>query len=181
MKGISNTSVPSIDNIYLIGMMGSGKTVTGKVLAEFLNYSFVDLDAEIQKKEGRSIPEIFASSGEAYFRDTESSMLEYFSKKKHQVIATGGGIVLRKENAQRMKMTGKVVLLKASAQSLWQRVRYSKDRPLLNKPDPFGALEQILNDRAGFYEDACHFSLMTDGKIAEDVANEIQELLRTKV
>ena len=181
MKGTSKTLVSSTDNIYLIGMMGSGKTVTGKALAGFLDYEFVDLDSEIQKHEERSIPEIFATSGEAYFRDAESSALEQASKKKYQVIATGGGIVLREENVRRMKMTGKVVLLKASAQSLWQRVRYSRDRPLLNKPDPFGALEQILNDRAGFYEKACHLSVSTDGKIADDVAGEIREMLRTQV
>ena len=161
-------------------MMGSGKTVTGKALAEFLDFPFVDLDAEIQSQEGRSIPEIFAGSGEAYFRDVEASVLEKISKKNKQVIATGGGIVLRDENVRRMKMTGKVALLKASAESLWQRVRYSKDRPLLNKPDPFGALEQILNDREIFYEKACHFSVVTDGKIAEDVAVELQQLLRTR-
>lgn len=158
--------------------MGSGKTVTGKALAGFLDYDFVDLDAEIQKREGRSIPEIFESSGEPYFRRVETEVLEQASKKKYQVIATGGGIVLREENVRCLKMTGTVVLLKASAQSLWQRVRYSKDRPLLNKPDPFGTLEQILNDRADFYEKACHFSVPTDGKIADDVASEIREMLR---
>ena len=167
-------------NIYLIGMMGSGKTETGKVLADLLDYVFVDLDAEIRVKGGRSIPEIFTGSGEPYFRDVESSVLEHFSKKARQVIATGGGIVLREENVRRMKKTGKVVLLKASAESLWQRVRYSKDRPLLNKPDPFGALRQILNDREIFYEKASHFSILTDGKITEDVASEIREMLRTR-
>ena len=161
-------------------MMGSGKTATGKVLADQLDYKFVDLDAEIHAKEGRSIPEIFGSSGEPYFRDVESSVLEHFSKKEGQVIATGGGIVLREENVRRMKKTGKVVLLKASAESLWQRVRYSQDRPLLNKPDPFGALQQILSDRGIFYENACHFSVPTDGKIADDVASEIREILRTR-
>jgi shikimate kinase len=161
-------------------MMGSGKTVTGEVLADLLDHSFVDLDAEIRAKEGRSIPEIFEGSGELYFRDAESAVLEHFSKQDGQVIATGGGIVLREENVRRMKKTGKVVLLKASAESLWQRVRCSKDRPLLNKPDPFGALQQILSDRGSFYENACNFSVMTDGKIAEDVATEIQEMLRTR-
>lgn len=167
-------------NIYLIGMMGSGKTATGKVLAGMLDYAFVDLDAEIQAKEGRTIPEIFASSGEPYFRDVESSVLEHFSRKKGQVIATGGGLVLREENVRCMKKTGQVVLLKASAESLWQRVRYSKDRPLLNKPDPFGTLQRILTDRESFYENACHFSVLTDGKIADDVASEIQEMLRSR-
>ena len=161
-------------------MMGSGKTVTGKALADLLDYAFVDLDAEIQAKEGRSIPEIFSGSGEHCFRDVESSVLEDLSKQSGQVIATGGGIVLRDENVRRMKKTGKVVLLKASAESLWQSVRYSKDRPLLNKPDPFGALQQILGDRQVFYEDACHFSVLTDGKIADDVASEIREMLRSR-
>jgi shikimate kinase len=168
------------DNIYLIGMMGSGKTETGKVLADLLDYAFVDLDTKIRVKEGRPIPEIFAGSGEPYFRDVESSVLEHYSKQNGRVIATGGGIVLREENVRRMKETGKVVLLKASAESLWQRVRYSKERPLLNKPDPFGALQQILSDREIFYENACHFSVLTDSKIAEDVANEIQKMLRLK-
>ncbi|MFH1208194.1 MAG: shikimate kinase [Candidatus Omnitrophota bacterium] len=166
------------DNIYLIGMMGSGKTVTGKALAERLGYAFVDLDVEIQAKEGRSIPEIFAGFGEPYFRNAESSVLEHFSKQAKQVIATGGGIVLREENVRRMKETGKVVRLDASVESLWQRVRYSKDRPLLNKPDPLGALRQILSDRGAFYEKASHFSVLTDGKRAEDVANEILKMLR---
>ena len=161
-------------------MMGSGKTVTGKTLADFLGDIFVDLDAEIQTREGRSIPEIFAGSGELYFRNAESSALEHFSKRSGQVIATGGGIVLREENVRCMKETGTVVLLKASAQSLWQRVRHSKDRPLLNKPDPFGALQQILSDRETFYEKACHFPVLTDGKIAEDVAIEIQKILRPR-
>ena len=168
------------ENIYLIGMMGSGKTVTGEVLADLLDDVFVDLDAEIQAKEGRPIPEIFAASGEPYFRDVESSVLEHFSKQRGQVIATGGGIVLREDNVRRMKKTGKVVLLKASAESLWRRVRSAKDRPLLNKPDPLGALRQILNDREVLYENACHFSVMTDGEIAEDVAMEIQEMLRVR-
>lgn len=168
------------ENIYLIGMMGSGKTETGRILADLLNCAFVDLDGEIQAKEGRSISEIFTASGEPYFRDVESSVLEHFSKKGGQVIATGGGIVLREANVRRMKETGKVVLLKTSAESLWQRVRYSKDRPLLNKPDPFGTLQQILRDREAFYENACHFSAPTDGKISEDVASGIQKMLRPK-
>jgi len=172
--------VANTGNIYLIGMMGSGKTVTGKVLADLLGDAFVDLDAEIQTKEGRSISEIFAGSGELYFRDVESSILEHFSKQDGQVIATGGGIVLSEENVRRMKKTGKVVLLKASAESLWQRVQYSKDRPLLNSPDPFGSLQQILGDRGTFYENACHFSVLTDGKIYEDVASEIREMLRSR-
>ena len=169
-----------MSNVYLVGMMGSGKTVTGKALSGLLGDVFVDLDAAIEARERRPISEIFAGSGESYFRDVETSVLEHFSKQNNQVIATGGGIVLREENVRCMKGSGQVVLLKASAETLWQRVRYSKDRPLLNKPDPFAALRQILLDREGFYEKACHFTVLTDGKIADDVAREIQQMVRAR-
>lgn len=88
--------------------------------------------------------------------------------------------MLREENVQLMKETGDAVWLKASAESLWQRVRYSKDRPLLHKPDPFGTLRQILSDRGSLYENACHLSVLTDGKIGEDVASEILKMLRSR-
>jgi len=161
-------------------MMGSGKTMTGKALAAQLGYAFVDLDAEIQTKEGCSIAEIFAQKGEPYFREVESSVLKDFSKKARQVIATGGGIALREANVQLIRETGTPCLLQASAKSLWERVRYSKDRPLLNKPNPYEALKQILKDRKNSYEKACFFSVQTDGKTAEDVASEIQEKIRLK-
>ena len=169
-----------MNNIYLIGMMGSGKSVTGKALAGMMGRSFVDLDSEIVKKENRTIADIFAKDGEAYFRNVETAVLKEFSRKKEFVFAAGGGIVLREENVKRMKETGKVVLLKASAKTLWQRLRFSTDRPLLNKPDPLGAIEQILADRETFYEKACDFAVETDGKLAEDVALEIQENLKAK-
>ena len=167
------------NNIYLVGMMGSGKSVTGKALAALLDAAFVDLDAAIEEEQARAISEIFAEFGEPYFRKLEATILEYFSLQSGQVIATGGGIVLREENVRCMKNTGTVVLLKASAETLWQRVRYSQDRPLLNKPDPLGTLRQILDDREDFYQKACDFAVVTDGKIAEDVAEEIREHLRS--
>lgn len=160
-------------------MMGSGKSVTGRALAAFCDAAFVDLDSEIEKKEERTIPEIFAQSGESSFRDIESAVLENFSGKTRQVIATGGGIILRPGNVQRMKETGTVVLLDASVKTLWQRLQYSKDRPLLNKPDPFGTLTQILNDRELLYKKACHLAVPTDGKSAEDVAWEIQKVVKS--
>ena len=159
--------------------MGSGKSVTGKALAAMSDASFVDLDSEIELKEERTIPEIFAHSGESCFRDIESAVLETFSARSRQVIATGGGIILRPENVKRMKETGTVVLLDASAKTLWQRLQYSKGRPLLNKPDPLGALTQILNDREHLYKKACHVAVPTDGKSAEDVALEIRKMVKS--
>ncbi len=166
-------------NIYLIGMMGSGKSATGRVLAAMREAAFVDLDSEIERIEGRPIAAIFAQSGEPYFRDVESAVLQEFSGKTGRVFATGGGIILRPANVDRMKGTGTVVLLKASAKTLWQRLQYSKDRPLLNKPDPLGTLTQIFNDREALYERACHIAVPTDGKSAEDVAQEIQKMVKS--
>lgn len=168
----------SPNNIYLIGMMGSGKSATGKALAALLDYEFVDLDATIVEKEERTIPEIFSQSGEPYFRSVESTLLREQAAKKNTVVATGGGIILREENVRGMRFSGKVILLAASADTLWQRLRYSKDRPLLNKPDPLGALQQILNDREALYENACDFKVVTDGKLADDVAEDILKVLR---
>jgi len=166
-------------NIYLIGMMGSGKSVTGKALAVLCDASFVDLDNEIEKEEGRAVSEIFAKSGEPYFRRVESAVLENFSRKNNQVIAAGGGIILSSVNVHRIKETGTVILLDASAITLWRRLQHSKGRPLLNKPDPFETLTQILNDREPLYKKACHFSVSTDGKSAEDVAQEIRKVVKS--
>ena len=160
--------------------MGSGKSVTGKALASRLSLSFVDLDFEIEKKEGRSINDIFAQSGEPYFRNVEAAVLAEFSKKKNYVFAAGGGIVLREENIRRMKETGRVILLKTSAKTLWQRLQYSMNRPLLKRPDPLGELEQILADREVFYEKAADLTVLTDGKLADDVAADIQKSLEAK-
>jgi shikimate kinase len=167
-------------NIYLIGMMGSGKSVTGEALASDLGWAFVDLDTEIEKKENRSIADIFARDGEAYFRGVETAVLKELSGRKKHVFATGGGIILREENVRQMRETGRIILLQASAKTLWRRLQYATNRPLLNKPDPYGTLVQILADRESLYEKACYFSVMTDGKLAEDVAREIREILRVR-
>lgn len=169
------------ENIYLIGMMGCGKSVTGRILAVFLNYGFTDFDNEIENLEKRKITEIFAQSGEPYFRDVESAILERCSKYSQRVFATGGGIVLRDKNVQLMKKTGTVVLLQTSAETLWQRLSYSKNRPLLNRPDPLGTLRQILSDRERIYQEACDFSVVTDGKIPNDVAQDIFHVLKSKL
>ncbi len=161
-------------------MMGSGKSITGKSLATLMRYPFVDLDAEIEKNQKRSISEIFAKEGEKFFREEERKTLQFFSEKPSSVVATGGGIILLERNVIRMRETGTVVYLKASVQALWQRVRYSTDRPLLNKPDPLGTLRQILEDREPLYQSSCHFSVLTDEKTPEEVARDIFEVLLTR-
>ena len=143
-----------MSNIYLVGMMGSGKTVTGRHLAVLLNYGFVDLDENIQDKLHRTISDIFEKEGEPFFRKEEAGVLKEVSGIGRRVIATGGGTVLLPENVTRMKSTGKVVYLETSLELLWQRVRGKKDRPLLKQSDPRQSLEMIFAARRPLYEQA---------------------------
>src|SRR3990167_7279780 len=110
-------------NIYLIGMMGSGKSVTGKALADMMKLKFVDLDSVLAEKTGSSISEIFESKGETHFRNLEAQILDKtVSQENHAVIATGGGIVVRPENVRIMKETGRVVYLKTGMECLKERL-----------------------------------------------------------
>src|SRR5688572_7312409 len=103
-----------MNNLYLIGMMGSGKSVTGKKLAEILGTLFIDLDERVQDRTRRKITDIFEKDGEAYFRQQETAALAEVCKEGPAVIATGGGTILSAENVERMKATGKVVFLETS-------------------------------------------------------------------
>ncbi len=161
-------------NIYLIGMMGSGKSSTGKALAKTLGCAFIDLDEALETKSGRTISEIFQKEGEPYFRNEESKILQEMSGQGPAVMATGGGIVLRPENIKQMKTTGQVIYLKTSIDWLWKRVQKESHRPLLKVQDPRAALEKILNDRRDLYEKAGDLALITDGKTPDEVAETIR-------
>ena len=165
-------------NIYLIGMMGSGKSVTGRRLAALLGFTFLDLDEQIQKKTGLTIPEIFSKEGETFFRDRESEILKDASKGDLRVVATGGGAVLRSSNVELMRVTGKTVFLETSPGILWDRVRDKKDRPLLHSGQPQEKLLEIYAYRLPIYKGAADLTVNTDGKTAAAVAEEIQELIR---
>jgi len=160
-------------NVYLVGMMGSGKTTTGKALAKMLGVRFVDLDEQIVERVGRSINDIFKMEGELYFRNVESELLLQVSKDSNQIVATGGGIVINPSNSARMKSTGLVVYLKTGLDALWQRVKAKTDRPLLSTSDPRKALEGLHSERTPLYEENSDQTFLTDGKSPEAVALEI--------
>lgn len=141
-------------NLYLIGMMGSGKTTIGKLLAERIGYRFFDTDATIESVAGQSIPEIFAESGESGFRDLESQVLAELSAYGHLAIATGGGIVLRRTNWSRLHY-GLTVWLDVPVGQLYQRLQSeSENRPLLQTADPQGRLQELLEQRRSLYAQA---------------------------
>lgn len=162
-------------NVYLIGMMGSGKTTTGRALAKLLAASFIDLDERIVQKAGRSINDIFKLEGEASFRKQENEALSNVLTLENQVVATGGGIVIHPENRMRLKRAGAVIYLKANLDTLWQRVERKTDRPLLAVDRPREMFAQLFKTREPFYKEAAECVIMTDGKSPETVAKEIYE------
>lgn len=159
------------DNIILIGMMGTGKSTVGSLLAAETGHELVDLDLEIQCKAGSTIPEIFANKGEAFFRELENAVLREVLQRDRVILATGGGCVLRAENCKEMAANGWVVSLKADAESIISRVGDDPNRPLLAG----GVRERVvrlLEERRGAY-DFAHCTVDTAGKSAADVASEI--------
>jgi len=160
--------------------MGSGKSVTAERLAAKLGLPWTDMDALIEKKAGRLIPNIFSSEGEARFRELESSALESLDTGKPEIVATGGGIVTRPENIAWMKKNGKVIYLESSIETLFKRTRRAANRPLLSGADPKESLQRIFSERKALYEASADLRIVTDGKTADQVAAEIQAALEKK-
>jgi shikimate kinase len=141
-------------NVYLIGMMGSGKSTVGSELAAQLRFQFFDTDGLVEQVGGSSIAQIFAEHGEAYFRDLETQVLAQLSSYTRLVIATGGGIVLRPKNWSYLHH-GLTVWLDVAPELIWQRLRRDPgQRPLLQTPDPQAALYKLMQEREPFYAQA---------------------------
>ncbi|BAY12442.1 shikimate kinase [Calothrix sp. NIES-2098] len=140
-------------NLYLIGMMGSGKTTVGRLLAKHLGYGFVDTDDVIVQAAGKSINQVFAESGEAAFRQLESDVLAQVCAFTKLTIATGGGIVLRQENWGYLHH-GLIVWLDAPVDLLYSRLQEDTTRPLLQDVDPQGKLRSLLEQRQPLYSQA---------------------------
>ncbi len=137
--------------VVLVGMMGSGKSTIGSRLAARLGLRFVDADAEIELAAGMSIPDIFASRGEAEFRAGERRVIARLLGQGSQVIATGGGAFMSEETRQRMAQSAVSVWLKADPDTLMRRVRKRSNRPLLQTEDPEGTLRRLLDERSPVY------------------------------
>ncbi len=164
-------------NIYLIGMMGAGKTVTGEALADELNMKFIDLDEEIVKKVKMNINDIFETRGEPYFRRLEKESLNVAAKIRDRVIATGGGIVLDPDNVMLMKETGFVIYLQAPLEILWERIRNKADRPLLKVSNPQEVFAKLFLQRKRLYESIHDHAVNTQQKQPVQLAREIINLL----
>lgn len=164
--------MPQQKNIVLIGFMGTGKSSVGKIVAKRLNLKFLDIDSIIEKTTGMKISEIFARFGERRFRDLESEVVKLVSSKEGAVISTGGGVVVREKNIETLKRTGVVFWLKASEETIYERVKDCKDRPLLQVENPLQKIRELLKKRTPLYEKA-DFMIDTDGALPEEVAEKI--------
>lgn len=166
-----------MSNICLIGFMGSGKSTVAKALAKELDKKVIDMDFEIEREEGRSIIDIFAEEGEAYFRDLETSYLERLQGKKNKIISTGGGIVMREKNVKLLQRIGSVVFLQADVAHIYKNVKKNTTRPLLQVDDVEGEIKRRLEEREPLYLRAANVIIQTSGKSVDEIANEIITIL----
>lgn len=147
--------------VFLVGMMGAGKTTIGRSLAKELGRGFVDLDQALEARCGVPVAVIFDIEGEAGFRKRETQLLEEFSRRPGIVLATGGGAVLADENRSYLKDRGTVVYLRAEAEELYRRLARDKQRPLLQTADPKARLTELLALRTPLYEEVAHLAFDT--------------------
>ncbi|MBM7581276.1 shikimate kinase [Caldicoprobacter guelmensis] len=167
------------NNIILIGFMGVGKTTVGKLLAQRLGYRFVDADQVIEEETGLSIPEIFSRYGEGYFRQLERQAIRRIFIHSGIVLATGGGAVMDPANFSFLMENGCVVALDASEETLWERLKSCKDRPMLYSENPREKMRALLEMRRPVYYKA-HFVVRVDGKSPKEVADEIIAMLEVE-
>ena len=158
-----------MNNIYIVGFMGTGKTAVGKVLAKRMGLKFIDLDDRIEETQGSKIADIFAKKGEAYFREAEAKALQDIAAQTGLVAACGGGIVLNKNNIETMDNSGDIFCLDASVEVIYERIKNASHRPLLNVEDPKGKIEELLDRRARFYTKIEHHIDTSDFTIDEVV------------
>ena len=160
-------------NIMLVGFMGVGKTTISAELSKVLHLQEIDMDSYITEYEGLSISEMFSEYGEEYFRNVESDCLIEIQKRKGRVVSCGGGIVMRDENIRYMKDGGVIVLLTATPQSIYERVKDSTDRPILNGNMNIEFIKQLMEKRNDRYQAVADITVATDGREVRDIVEEI--------
>lgn len=161
-------------NLFLVGLMGSGKSTLGRLLAKRLNKAFYDADIELERKLGVTIPVIFEIEGEPGFRDREAAVLADLVLRSNIVLATGGGAVIQPPNRERLKQNGTVLYLHATPATLWERTRRNKNRPLLNTPDPLGRLTEMYETRDAMYRETADLVVESDREQVNRLAQRLE-------
>lgn len=164
--------------IYLVGFMGCGKSVIGRRLSFYLKMPYYDMDREIVRQQGMTIPEIFEKFGEPYFRALETEFLRNF-RNEACIISTGGGVSINEENRKIMRRTGLVFFLDATFEDIYTRIKNDKNRPIVQRSTK-EELEQLFQTRRKFYRAAGHIRVLTEGRtirqIVEYIAFQVNRL-----
>jgi shikimate kinase len=166
------TDARHIKNITLIGFMGTGKTTVGRLVAEQLNFEFLDTDALIEERTGKKIADIFAQNGEPAFRQLEAQLVEELGMRTGTVISTGGGLPTNPENLVTLKNHSLVFCLWLTPEKIYERVKDQTHRPLLHAADPLGKIRALLISREKFYKQA-DVLLNSDLRSAREVAQQV--------
>ena len=161
--------------VFLIGLMGAGKTTVGKLLASRLGCDWLDSDKVIEQRCGVSVREIFELEGEASFRDREERVLDELTRQPHLVLSTGGGIVLREANRLALRTRGTVVYLEADPHELWLRTRHDKSRPILQGADARQKLFDLHALRHPLYQATAHATVVTGRPGVREVVERVHQ------
>jgi len=161
-----------IQNLALIGFMGTGKSSVGRLVANTLHFTFLDTDDVIEARAGKPITDIFAQEGEPAFRERECRLVEELARRGRTVISTGGGLPINPANLASLKTHALVVCLWTSPEKIFERVGHQTHRPLLNHPDPLGKIRSLLAAREPFYHQA-DVLVNTEMRSIRDVAQQV--------
>ena len=162
-----------MNNLFLIGFMGAGKSSVSAGLGRMLGREVVEMDERIAAREGMSIPELFAQKGEPYFRACETALLKSFAQGAPRIVSCGGGVPLREENVAAMRESGTVVLLTASPEVILERVKDSDERPLLQGHKDVPYIAALMEQRRPRYEAAADITVDTSQMNIEEVCRQV--------
>jgi shikimate kinase len=165
------------DNIFLVGLMGAGKTTVGKLLAKQLGKTFIDADHEIEARTGVKIPVIFEIEGEAGFRKREEAVIEDLAGRSNIVLGTGGGAILSGRNRELLRVHGTVVYLRGSPEQLYERTRHDRNRPLLQTGDPLAKLRELYAQRDPLYREVADLVVDTGRQSVVSFARQLKDKL----
>ena len=167
----------SMNNIYLIGFMGSGKSAVAAHLMREYGIPRVEMDREIEAESGMTIPEIFEKEGEEAFRKKETDLLRKIAERKEVVVSCGGGVPMRAENVELMRASGKIVLLTAEPETILERVKRSENRPVLKGRKTVEGIRELMEKRRGAYEAAADVVIETDRCSVAEAAEKVKALM----
>lgn len=172
--------VPEHGSIFLVGMMGAGKSTIGRLLASSLGLAYLDADRELEARTGVSIPTMFEIEGEPAFRRREAALLDELTQLSGIVLATGGGAVLEADTRARLRARGLVVYLKAGADEIFRRTRRDRSRPLLQADDPHARIVGLIAEREPLYEEIAHLRVQSGASSPRRLVDRLLEEPRVR-